>query len=502
MAAEYPHLNVERDLILSQVDSTDESLQLAALLAASARSLWRDDDYLSFAARTSSRKSLQLVARILAANTTWDDFSQALGDKSPQVRLAAVQAVGLRLTTPTVEAAKRLARPYTYNNCRHEITYVDETIDLRKRGPVGWFTSADFARAAPSSRDVGYLKQMLADQDDAVRFQAAHYLELLQDVGTMAAVRRVWLEADAKRLADRPSQPIATAMVLNLAQGEGEELQQDAVDGRLRTMSSEAIAGNYRLRLRYVSPVGQPVQVDVDPPRKVDVVVNDETGFALDGRTIAYFEPGTNDVTLTLDDVTSLSEARISLKTLAPVVAGVPPRLKPADAEHQKAPLDPSLESWSAAISDTALKTAVAGASAERGRMLFGRDGVGCVRCHAIVDGGRGRGGPSLRAAGSRFPLRHLAESIVSPSKVVQPEFRRTVLALDDGRIVRGLITDDRESDLELLIDDGRRVTLEKQHIEERASDTASPMPTGLARTRQDLLDLLAYLSSKKPQAP
>jgi putative heme-binding domain-containing protein len=133
----------------------------------------------------------------------------------------------------------------------------------------------------------------------------------------------------------------------------------------------------------------------------------------------------------------------------------------------------------------------------ERGRELFGANGIGCARCHAVEADVLVLGGPSLAGAAGRLTAQHVAESILDPSRVVAEEFRASRLAMKDGRILTGLVVAEGNDEIEVLLTDSSRLRVAKGEVEERRRETSSPMPGGLVSDEQELRDLLAFLLSK-----
>ncbi|MFM7107064.1 MAG: hypothetical protein ACKOZU_00385 [Planctomycetaceae bacterium] len=159
--------------------------------------------------------------------------------------------------------------------------------------------------------------------------------------------------------------------------------------------------------------------------------------------------------------------------------------------------LDPNRPAWDpAAFTDVDWAAEARKGDAARGRQLFGAGGVGCAKCHAVDDASPVAGGPSLAAAGRRFTLAYLAESVLQPGKVVAPLFRATTVITTDGRSITGLAAGETAESLELILPDASRVTIPLAEIEERVVQPVSPMPEGLVRTREELRDLLAYLAN------
>lgn len=130
------------------------------------------------------------------------------------------------------------------------------------------------------------------------------------------------------------------------------------------------------------------------------------------------------------------------------------------------------------------------------GRSLFLERG--CNQCHSIAPGDGGSGGPSLAEAGSRLSFPYMAESVMAPNAVVLPDYRWTSFTLNDGTDVNGLVTSESGTEVEVLMPNGVRQTLQKGDIARRRLENHSPMPEGLIRTPAELRDLLAYLGSLK----
>jgi putative heme-binding domain-containing protein len=146
--------------------------------------------------------------------------------------------------------------------------------------------------------------------------------------------------------------------------------------------------------------------------------------------------------------------------------------------------------------------TAVAGGDTERGRKLFGADALGCVKCHAVLANQKGGGAPSLAGASKRFTVAHLVESIIAPGKQVAPVFGTTTIVTADGQSHSGLVLEENDERVVLLLSTAARQDVVKSEIEARKLQNASPMPSGLVKTPAELADLLAYLLGENPQAP
>ncbi|TWT54365.1 Cytochrome c [Rubripirellula amarantea] len=132
----------------------------------------------------------------------------------------------------------------------------------------------------------------------------------------------------------------------------------------------------------------------------------------------------------------------------------------------------------------------LAEADKSHGRSVFAKS---CQNCHKLYGEGQ-KIGPDLTGA-NRGNLDYLLDNIVSPSSVVDKDFRMTLLLLDDGRVVSGLVTS--ENDNAVTIQTATElITLDKELVVQRKVTDKSPMPDGLLDqlTETDIRDLIGYL--------
>jgi putative heme-binding domain-containing protein len=133
-----------------------------------------------------------------------------------------------------------------------------------------------------------------------------------------------------------------------------------------------------------------------------------------------------------------------------------------------------------------------------RGRTLFFKaDGAGCARCHR-VDGQGADIGPGLADVGGKYERALLIECVLEPSRQIVQGFRPAIVALQDGRVVSGIVQAESADELTLINAQGQRQVIRKSEIEERRAGHASLMPDGLATglSMRDFADLIAYLAS------
>jgi putative heme-binding domain-containing protein len=130
-----------------------------------------------------------------------------------------------------------------------------------------------------------------------------------------------------------------------------------------------------------------------------------------------------------------------------------------------------------------------------RGAEVFKKN---CAACHQLSNEGA-KVGPQLDGVGARGAER-LIEDILDPNRNVDQAFRATTLALDDGRVLTGLVLRDPGEVIVLADTQGKEITIEKKHIEERAVVPLSPMPANLGEqvSEADFYDLVSYLLSRR----
>jgi putative membrane-bound dehydrogenase-like protein len=133
-------------------------------------------------------------------------------------------------------------------------------------------------------------------------------------------------------------------------------------------------------------------------------------------------------------------------------------------------------------------------------RVFFHSKGPRCFACHRID--GRGEAvGPDLSHIGSAMKRDKLVESILEPSKEIAPAFVTWLITTRDGKQHTGVIVEEgAHSTLTIADTQGKLTVLKITDIEERVAQATSIMPAELhaQMTRQEFLDLLAFLEGRK----
>ena len=122
-----------------------------------------------------------------------------------------------------------------------------------------------------------------------------------------------------------------------------------------------------------------------------------------------------------------------------------------------------------------------------------------CLHCHQMGNLGSNIG-PDLTNVGKRYNSQAILESIVRPSKVIDPKYRFTGYELITGETHIGRPTRvvAKEIDVETNPISRKTVTIKRADIESAFPARTSPMPEGLLNVLEEdeILDLIAYLAS------
>ena len=133
-------------------------------------------------------------------------------------------------------------------------------------------------------------------------------------------------------------------------------------------------------------------------------------------------------------------------------------------------------------------------ADASAGRVIFNKT---CAACHKLYGYG-GKVGPDITGA-NRANLDYLLGNILTPSAVIQDEYKMHMVLTDDGRIYSGIPAEENERQLKLRVADrAEPITIAKSQIESREVAPVSMMPKGTLETLSDeeATNLLKYLQT------
>lgn len=130
-------------------------------------------------------------------------------------------------------------------------------------------------------------------------------------------------------------------------------------------------------------------------------------------------------------------------------------------------------------------------------RLYLESSTVQCRNCHRIGTAGRSVG-PDLDQVGRRLKRAQILESILNPSRSIEPKYRMYVAESASGRIYSGLLQQQLEDRVILRDIEGHDITLQRDELEQLVPLQKSLMPEMLLRdmTAQEAADLLAFLES------
>jgi putative heme-binding domain-containing protein len=141
----------------------------------------------------------------------------------------------------------------------------------------------------------------------------------------------------------------------------------------------------------------------------------------------------------------------------------------------------------------------LAGEAARGRRVFFDTEGVQCKNCHRIQNTGR-EVGPDLDAIGKKSTPARLLESILEPSKIIDPKYVTYVVETKSGKLFTGLLLKKDAAEVVLKDAEDKQVRVPAGEVERLVGQQASLMPELQVRdlTAQQVADLIAYLGSLK----
>jgi hypothetical protein len=135
--------------------------------------------------------------------------------------------------------------------------------------------------------------------------------------------------------------------------------------------------------------------------------------------------------------------------------------------------------------------------NAQAGERIFYHLRVGgCFRCHEFEGRGY-QIGPDLTNIGRTMTRERLVQSIVDPSREIAPMFTNWSILTKDGEAKTGIhVGDEVDGRIKFADQNGRVFHVHPNDIDRRQPSSQSVMPAGLADnlTAQELRDLLAFL--------
>jgi len=133
---------------------------------------------------------------------------------------------------------------------------------------------------------------------------------------------------------------------------------------------------------------------------------------------------------------------------------------------------------------------------AAKGKLLFGTI---CVACHRANGEGTDFG-PDLSQIGKKWDRGNLLDQILSPSKVLEPQWQLATVTMTNGEAKAGFIAARTDDDLTLKMAGGLVEKIATKQVKATATQRISMMPEGMLQslTASEAADLLEFLSSMK----
>jgi putative heme-binding domain-containing protein len=140
---------------------------------------------------------------------------------------------------------------------------------------------------------------------------------------------------------------------------------------------------------------------------------------------------------------------------------------------------------------------------AARGKGVFERASSSCVACHKIGERGVDFG-PALGEIGGKLPKEAIFDAILNPNAGISMGFETAEVKLRGGAQALGIVRSDTSEELVLALPGGALQKFAKTDVQRVSKLPTSLMPSGLnqALTKEDLVDLVAYLSNLKSVSP
>ncbi len=540
--AEYANLDPPQKCFEQALADRDPRVQLAALqyfftsaesppLAPVVKLAGSSDSYLR-----------QAASRLLAARTTTAQLGDLQASSQVSTRLAAVLAIGTRLTIPPTHQLPPEQLPLFYpaeNAFFHKkLHFADSSqpLDLSDLGRIGSYTIAErWKRIPPTAEEralFGLLCDALDDSASAVQLQSSYYLSLLHDPQADARVAEVRQTLERKSLSQSPLREVTRVWEIGPFDDGGEGFKRthppelgavdltatyDASTARLAWRELESRGGHFHVAESTAAPASHYLYFQLQSAQRQTALITARSLQQLkawhNGRPfedahvkhdagvyewLIDLQPGSNDLLLRALTAGS-GELEFRFQARAGVAAVLPEKLD-ASLLVSRLKQGAGAETISSEFFERDWSRAAAEGNAGQGRKLFGT--LGCTKCHAIAPDQKGGGAPSLVDVKRRFTIPHLVESILAPSRQVAEPFRGVVISTAQGQVLTGLVVNESQDVLELLLPDATRKTIAKHDIDERGVSTVSPMPAGLVKTPDELRDLLSYLLSDTPTPP
>jgi putative heme-binding domain-containing protein len=139
---------------------------------------------------------------------------------------------------------------------------------------------------------------------------------------------------------------------------------------------------------------------------------------------------------------------------------------------------------------------------AQRGERLFWSQEVNCGKCHRVGERGTSIG-PDLSNIGKLRSTDDLLQSLLTPSRRIEPKYAAYLVHTSDGNSLSGLLIKRDEKSVVLRDIEGKEIVVAAGDVEHLRPMRASLMPDGQMAnlTAQEAADLLKYLTAQQGES-
>lgn len=356
-----------------------------------------------------------------------------------------------------------------------------------RRQTMDWLAEAAATRKVKPTGDLKALEKLLADRDARARlsaFRLASAWKLAAISGQLAAV--VSSDASSPEL----RQAAISGLVAMGDQVSQKVIREFASGGKPMGLRMQAIAGLVTLDLKAAAEQAAAALAVATPQDDfsgmLDSFFNRKDGSQQLAIALKNRPPTLDIAKLALRYMYSVGRSDPELSAFLSETAGV-----------ASDPPPPTQEEVAKLVVEV-----IAKGDPARGEMIFRRNELSCLRCHAISRAG-GQVGPDLSAVGVSSPVDYLVNSILNPNLAVKEQFVTKLFVTASGQILTGVVVD-RDDNRVLMRDaQGKTVTIPTADIDSEA-DGKSLMPQGLTKflTHSEVVDLCRFIAELGKPGP
>ena len=200
------------------------------------------------------------------------------------------------------------------------------------------------------------------------------------------------------------------------------------------------------------------------------------------------------------DDADDVLKGWLAKMAAEAVPAGIQLELLEA-AEARGLALDTPVElAVAGQTTDDYLMCLEGGDGAAGADVFYGFAAAACRRCH-IVNGSGSAVGPNLSEIGKQKDRRYLLESIIETNKAIAKGYQTKLLLLADGRVLSGIVAEEDDETLTLVMPTGERQEVLKDDIDnEKIGQSGMPADLYTQLSRREIRDLVEFLSGLKEE--